>query len=207
MAVQKPRIKMFTPTSFVDTKNMALYDHLLFSENPLDVVSFCDITFDACKFEKIDFHLLDLKNVFFCDCIFEHIDCSNIEFYKSNFTRCQFIDCKMIGTSFIDSTLVDVVFHSSLIRYGNFSNCKFQHISLAKTDCSQASFHYLDVKDLVISESCLDSAEFLETSLNQVDLSDSSISGIVTDLKSLKGVKVSFEQAASLAQILGITIV
>ena len=113
----------------------------------------------------------------------------------------------MIGTSFIDSTLVDVTFHSSLMRYSNFANCKFQHISFVKSDCLQASFHYLDVKDLSISESCLDETEFLESSLNQVDLSDSSISGIVTDLKSLKGAKVSFEQAASLAQILGVTIV
>ena len=70
MPVQKPRVKLFTPSTFVHAKDMDLYDHLSFSENPSVVVSFCDITFDACKFEKIDFHLLDFKNVFFCDCIF-----------------------------------------------------------------------------------------------------------------------------------------
>lgn len=207
MSIQKPRVKPFISSTFPAAKEKNSYDHLLFSENPSNEISFCDVTFDACKFVKIDFHLLNLKNVFFCDCIFEHVDCSNLEFYKSNFTRCQFIDCKMIGTSFIDSILVDVAFQSSLLRYGNFSNCKFHHISFVKTDCSQATFHYLNVKDLSISESRLDDAEFLEASLNLVDLSDSSISGIVTDLKSLKGAKVNFEQAASLAQILGITIV
>ena len=57
MPVQKPRVKLFTPSTFVHAKDMDLYDHLSFSENPSVVVSFCDITFDACKFEKIVFHL------------------------------------------------------------------------------------------------------------------------------------------------------
>lgn len=207
MSIQNPRIQSLVSSTFIQVKESEIYENIKFSVNPDSNVSFSDITFDSCKFEKIDFHLLNLKNVFFCDCIFEHIDFSNFEFYKTNFTRCQFIDCKMIGTSFIDSVLADVSISSSLLRYGNFSNCKLQHFVLTKTDCSQASFHYMNVKDFSISQSNLQGAEFLETSLKQVDLSDSSIEGIVIDLKSLKGAKVSFEQAASLAQILGVIIV
>lgn len=207
MSIQNPRIRSLISSTFIQAQMSKIYENILFSVNPDSNVSFSDITFDSCKFEKIDFHLLNLKNVFFCDCIFEHVDCANFEFYKTNFTRCQFIDCKMIGTSFIDSVLVDVCISSSLLRYSNFSNCKLQHFALVKTDCSQTSFHYMNVKDFSISQSNLQGAEFLETSLKQVDLSDSSIEGIVIDLRSLKGAKVSFEQAASLAQILGVIIV
>ena len=47
MSVQKPRVTLFTPSTFVHAKEMDSYDHLSFSENPSGVVSFCDITFDA----------------------------------------------------------------------------------------------------------------------------------------------------------------
>ena len=207
MMIQKPRIKNLESFTFKKAQNEQIYENLFFSVNPSNNISFSDITFDSCKFEKIDFKFLKLKNVFFCDCIFEHVDLSNFEFYKVNFTRCRFIDCKMIGTSFIDSVLTDISISSSLLRYGNFANCKVHHFLLEKTDCCQASFHYIHVKDIFFSQCNLKNTEFLETPLNEVDLSNSTIEGIIIDLKSLKGAKVSFEQAASLAQILGITII
>lgn len=41
-------------------------------ENIKDDYLFQDVTFDACKFNNIDFTILNMKNCFFIDCIFEN---------------------------------------------------------------------------------------------------------------------------------------
>ena len=114
MNIIKPKIK-FTKDYIFENN---IYKNALFTKNPENKVIIEDIDFDSCIFKNIDFSLIELINVNFLDCIFESCDLSNKNFNEKLIERCEFNSCKLLGSSFINASLKDILIDNSILKYG-----------------------------------------------------------------------------------------
>lgn len=182
------------------------YYQCLFVENPKDTIIIKNTSIDECKFVKIDFNKIKLVNTHFIDCIFEGCDLSNLEFNKVSIHRCHFINCKMIGSSFIDCSIRDVLFQNVQGRYMNIALGNIRNVEFKDTCLDESSMMEVDVKQLEFNHVSLISSEIFKTRLYGIDLKQANIEGIKIDLYSLKGVHVDMYQAIALSGLLGIIV-
>ena len=111
MNIIKPKIK-FTKDYIFENN---IYKNALFTKNPENKVIIEDIDFDSCIIKNIDFSLIELINVNFLDCIFESCDLSNKNFDEKLIERCEFNSCKLLGSSFINASLKDILIDNSTL--------------------------------------------------------------------------------------------
>ena len=62
------------------------------------------------------------------------------------------------------------------------------------------------IKNILFKESDLTRAQFLKTSLNGIDFSDSTIEGIIVSIQDIKGATVNQFQAIDLMNLLGVKV-
>lgn len=90
--------------------------------------------------------------------------------------------------------------------YANMNGTKWTNCEWEDSLLPQASIHDVKWKEMTIHECDLSGCEIMHASMKGMDLRTSVIDGIAVDLKDLKGCIVNYEQALSLAQLLGIII-
>ena len=158
--------------------------------------------FFECRFEYVAFH--EMRGCLFADCIFDHCDFSNADFHETVFRRVHMQQCRMTGTDMSQCTFQDTVLDNCQAVYVNFSASKMKLCQWKETVFREAAMSMCTFADLSVSRCDFTSAEFLDTSLNKVDLSDSKIGGISVGMKELKGVIMNEEQALACVKLLGI---
>lgn len=204
----KPKIKYCRKTTFEE----AIIDNEFiggsFSSNPTSKIKIENTTIDCCVFKGIDFtNSIEFKNVEIWDSIFENCDLSNFEFNNRSLHRCQFINCRLVGVNFINCSLKDVLFNNVQALYLNMVSCNIKDISFENSNLEKANLTDNKIKNMLINESNFSEAEIQKTSLKDVDFSNSTIDGIMTDLDSLVGIKVNSIQALDLIKLLGIEVI
>ena len=118
----KPKITNIEDKNILDSYYENEFTNYHFNENIKEKITIKNTTFDSCIFENIDFTNIELIDVDLIDVIFDGCDLSNKCFDYKMLSRVEFKNCKMIGTSFIESVLRDILFDSCVMRYLNFSN-------------------------------------------------------------------------------------
>ena len=78
--------------------------------------------------------------------------------------------------------------------------------SARESNFSEASFSESKFKKTVLKDCEFTRADFMHADLNGMDFSDCGIDGAFFQLDRLKGITVSYEQAVSLAKLLGIKV-
>ena len=144
------------------------------------------------------------EKIVISDVIFDSCYLSNKEFNERLISRVEFINCKLVGTTFIDSSIRDVLFNKCQAKYINFSDSIINKVSIENTDLTDASFNCVKIKDINFSKNNFYRCEFLKTKLTNVDFSDSNIEGIIFDNYSLKGIIIEPFQSASIVGMLGV---
>lgn len=166
-----------------------------------------DTNFYGCSFTNIDFSSCDLKEVYFENCKFISCDFSLCTPSRYALKYDEFISCKLMGISFIEDHIEGCLFKETNMKYANFSDSKLDKVVFDDVNLEESSFISLKKLNKVVFNKCnLRLGDFYNTSLNGVDLTSCDITGIKTDLDSLKGLIVTPMQALDLSTILGIVI-
>lgn len=161
-------------------------------------------TFGNVQISSSSFFSISFDNVIFNQVVFTHVDFSNSNFTNCGLHYCQFVDCKMIGTSFSESTLKFCKFHNISGRYMSICSCKIHDLSITESDLLEARFLESFPNKFVFENVNLKNAEFNMFSLKNVDLSTCNIENFLIDPKYLRGVTLNYSQMVDLAPILGI---
>lgn len=205
MNIKKPKIGQINDITFEEALKINEFYDKRFTENPIKNIN--DITFNGCNFYKIDFTKIELKNVDIWDSIFEDCDLSNILFDKRSINRCIFKNCRIVGVNFIECSINDLQIINCLGIYLNLYGNKIKNIIIKDTNMKESNFIENKISDLEFDNVDLEKSEINNTLFKGTDFSSCNISGITTDLISLKGIKINTNQAIELVGLLGVEIV
>ena len=164
------------------------------------------IEFNSCIFEKVDFSQVKVEKIDFIDCLFNKCDLSNIDLSEKLILRCEFNDCKLIGSKFVETSLQNVLFNNCNMNYCNFNNSRIKELKFNYTKLKDSSFIEINHNKLEFNECDLENSEFYNTKLKDIDLSTSTIEGILVTPNDLKGVYINNYQATLLIRGFGINI-
>ena len=112
----------------------------------------------------------------------------------------------MIGASFEGSSLMSVGFTDCQMDYCNFSNTKAQQLMMQRCAMSENAFVSFKWKEWQVDGCRMHRCEFSDTPMKGMDVSTCEIGSWLIDLYSLRGLKVTQEQALIFAGLLGLQI-
>ena len=164
-----------------------------------DQVRISDCIFENCTFPKQTY----IKSEFL-DCTFQNIILSNYNFSESIFYRCTFESCQLLGTNFSINRWKDIRINNSRGDFLNLSEAKIENITFDTSTLKDAFFQSVVIKKKLIFTDCeLSQADFSETKLAAVDISTSQFETLVVTPTLLKGITISYFQAAQFMSMLG----
>ena len=160
----------------------------------------------GCVFKNVVLSRLDMQQMHFCDCEFIHCDLSGLPFRDGTLIRCTFSDFRMTGCTFDQMLLRDVLFSDCALKYASFSDSKIERCEFSGCDLSEGTLFGIKTKTWAISRCKLVRAQIRECSLSGLDLSDSEIAELSAPPEVLRGMTVSFSQAAEILALFGVRI-
>ena len=172
---------------------------------------FSNSTISSKNIDKIVFNNCDFTNVKFDTCIldgitFNNCDLSMVEFVDGGIHRCKFKNTKLVGANIGKSSMRNVIVEECYAKYFNLYQTRTSRLFLKSSNFTEARFY-----DCVLAEAIFDSvnflsAEFLNTSLSGVDLSETEISGLRIKEEDIKGAIISIKQTPLVATLFGLKI-
>ena len=178
----------------------------IFDGDFLEGVEKVRIHFDGCLFRNVIFSDCHFPHLDFLDCIFDHCDLSNIECSEGSIHRCRFEQCRMTGSDISANVIHNTAFIKNTGKYINFSFTKFKQVTMEDNDFTSGGFNGCEFKKIIFTDCKLDQCEFVNAVLDGVNWKTCSIDEIMITIENLRGLTVSSEQAANIAQLFGLTI-
>lgn len=160
---------------------------------------FSDVSFEGCEFQD-----QMLKRGEWLDCQFFNMVLSNKDFSDSIFYRCSFERCQLLGTNFSSNRWKETKVVDSRGDYLSFSDSLMEKVIFEKVSLKEAFFQQLIVKKGLVFDECeLDQADFMDTPLKTVDFSKSEFEQLFFSPQLMKGVTISYNQAAQMMAMQG----
>lgn len=175
-------------------------------QNQTILGSFHDIELKHCQLTNCDFSQADIHGMNCIHVIFDHCDLSNFDFNNVAMHHVIFRNCKLMGMDCSMSSMKHVQILSCLGRFANFSFATIDYFLIQESDFTESVWNEVTWKHRNLSDSNFQQAEFLNTSLRELDVTSCEIAGIRVTTDSLVGVQVSALQAVSLTELFGIIV-
>lgn len=156
--------------------------------------------FDGCRLTGCDFTRASLQEV-----IFDHCDLSGARFDDAGLLQVQFLDCRGLGAYFTGALWDEVTIEGGSFQYANLARVEWKNCRL-RTGMQDAVLTDLTAKKTHVDGCDFTRADWSHAHIAQLDLSRSVIEGAVFSPEALQGVRVSRDQAADLARLLGLVI-
>lgn len=137
MKVLEPKVEKAENSDFYRDYEDNYFHDAIYEIEEYRSIKIVDTTLDGCIFKNINFSNIELKDVELIDCIFDGCDLSNQKFDFKLIQRVKFINCRMLGISFLNSSLKDVEIRDSKANYINFSESTLKGIIIADTDMEE----------------------------------------------------------------------
>ncbi len=180
-----------------------------FKSQLVEGVTRSNLSVSSCRFSNCSFIKSQFKKGQFSDIVFSYCDLSNIQFTGSSFHRVEFIGCKLTGTVFADATFHQLFFKECRGEYVNMSGSKQRHVFYQNSNLRGGAFDNCKWGNIYFEKCNLIEAEFYQTPLKDIDLSDSEIAGLRINAipwTELRGVEVTSLQALDFVNLLGIKV-
>lgn len=168
----------------------------------------CGVTFEGCVFDHCKLSQCGFEGCDFTDVRFDRCDLSNAVFRKAVFFRNEWRGTKAIGCDLQESRWMQVLLEECVLRYGNLSRGKLRNVRFDRCMMQEAALNRCRLQMAEFSRCDLTRANVTETPLAGMDLSDSILDGLLLSEggPELRGLSVSYDQAAELARLLGLNI-
>lgn len=164
------------------------------------------VCFDRVKFVNVNFRGTSLRKTEFTDVVFDNCDLSNIDFGESVFHRVTFHQCKLLGMDFSEATLRNTVFEKCYADYAVLRFVSAKQVKFVSSSFAKADFFKMTISNLLFDETKLDQAQFSQTKLNGIDLSNCEFDSLGASLEDLQGCIISPEQASVFAGLFGLVV-
>ncbi|MCF6515745.1 hypothetical protein GSH19_06240 [Lactobacillus sp. S2-2] len=163
-------------------------------------INISDVIFDNCLFEDNDFSGSE-----WLDITFNNMDLSNKNFNESIIYRSKFNNCRMTGISLIDTRLKSDDFSKSQLDFCNFSGSKLNELNFFECSLNGMLFQEVEHQKKINFDKCsLNDTSFINTKMNQIDLSTSYFDNIELSIELIRGVTMNSAQLVLIADYLGI---
>jgi len=169
----------------------------------LSGICFDQVVFENCRLTGCSFCRTHLADVIFKSC-----DLSNSDFSDSSFDSCELSSVKGLGANFSESYIQNVTMRDCNLKYTNFNSAQLHKVSMSECDLSESFISSCKLKSVFFHEVLFIKATFFKTPLKGLDFTSCQLDGIVLSSEGteLKGILVTYSQAAELARLLGIII-
>lgn len=140
-------------------------------------------TFGGFSVEGADLSDGDFDHAAFEEITFIGIDFTTTSFDKTFFGQCIFIECLLSEASFLSADLNEVSFLNCDMVEAAFDDASM--IGITMDGCTgQIIFDNAEIKEAVISDCCIPRSTFIGTLLDNVDFSESNMTGCEFDSQS-----------------------
>lgn len=194
----------------VKTFQSALDDHYLtdckISQETIEYEAEEALHIDKVIFENVNFLEVQWPRSEFIDVQFINCDLSNADFSRSVFHRTEFHNSKLVGTNFAEAGIRHTLFKDCVLNYATFGFSLCNTSRFESSLMRYADFYEAELKQTEFDGCDMNDVNFVETSLNGVDLSSNSFENIQVTMEKLAGCKVSEPQALAFARQLGLEI-
>lgn len=206
--IEKPKlnVELLKDVSFEKSLDEQYVNGYEFNGDMISMMEIEYLHFDGCVFKNVIFEECIFENIDMLDCIFDGCDLSNIQMINGCIHRCEFHNCRLVGSDFSSNTIHNTIFDHNNARYMNLSFVKFKNVAIIENDMMSSSFNETIFKTTTFTNNNLTLTEFMNADCSSIDLSTSTIDGIVLTEKSMKGLSVSSLQAIDLSKLLGLKI-
>lgn len=201
-----PLLPKLTETDFISLDDEIIIEGLSVKDQDLSYQDIRNLVFRECRFEKITMNRNHLERFECSNVIFDHCDFSNTEWIGASFHQVHFHQCKLTGTNFAESYLRDCLFEECIADYASFSATNQKVVHFQKTSLNDTEFVDVTWNNLVFDGCSLTGGNWFHTKLAGLDLTKSSFDRIAFSQELLKGLKVTQEQAITIAAGLGLII-
>ena len=155
-----------------------------------------NITMDGCKFSKCQFKDCSFSFIEYMDIIFDHCEFENVHLNQCSLSRVHFISCRISGMELSQSLVQDTLFQL----------CKGHYCDFDINDLTGSGFVQCDFKKTSFDKCILNSTEWFNTKLKELDFSSCEIENIAVSSDKLTGVVVNSSQALEFVKLLGIVV-
>lgn len=202
--ISNPELNNLEKIKYEDIENNYNLENLCIENEK--IILDTNVVIKSCKFNGVVFDKLDIKFGTLEDVEFINCDLSNVNFMDTTFFRVKFENCKLFGTNFVDSDFDNVIIKDSMCNLINIAGLKIQNSKLTNSNFKESRIMTCILKNIIIENIDLSKSDIIDTSLKDIDLSSSNINNIKTDLESIKGCIINFEQSMDLIGLLGVKI-
>lgn len=204
--IQKPDL----PQSLEPLSIKEIADHSSFElgrmETTVGPIHAKHVRFREIHVRNVVFEKTHLPFSSWIDVVFEKCDLSNADFSGAKLNRVEFIDCKMRGANFDHVVMRDVSWVNCQAPYSRFSLTELKDVRFENCFLSGSNFLDSSVDNLQLGTTTIDDVQFSGTSLKNVDLSECQYTYIHLREDDLRGAIVSPEQAISLIEVFGVKV-
>ncbi|WP_348920811.1 pentapeptide repeat-containing protein [Enterococcus rotai] len=201
-----PLLPQLTETDFISLDDEVIIEGMVLKDQDLSYQDVRNLVFRECQFEKITMNRNHLERFECSNVIFDHCDLSNTEWIGASFHQVHFRQCKLTGTNFAESYLRDCLFEDCLADYSSFSATNQKVVQFKRTSLNDTEFVELAWNHLLFDSCSLTGSNWFHTKLADLDLTKSTFEKIAFSQELLKGLKVTQEQAITIAAGLGLVI-
>ena len=159
-----------------------------------------NITLDGCKFSKCQFIDGSFSG------IFDHCEFENVHLNQCSLSRVHFISCRISGMELSQSLVQDTLFQLCKGHYCDFGGSTFKECAFDINDLTGSGFVQCDFKKTSFDKCILNSTEWFNTKLKELDFSSCEIENIAVSSDKLTGVVVNSSQALEFVKLLGIVV-
>jgi uncharacterized protein YjbI with pentapeptide repeats len=136
----------------------------------------------------------------------ERCDLCLVEWPAAKLTRVVFRDCRATGARWSEAELEDVRFVGCQLECASFAGARFRRVSFEQCRLRDADFGGADLAGTIFGDCELHGVDLLGAKLAGADVHTSSLREVRIDARDMRGLVVSREQAAVLAQLLGLVV-
>lgn len=165
-----------------------------------------NVTIDGCKFSKCQFKDCSFSFMECMDIIFDHCEFENVHFNQCSLSRVHFISCRISGMEFSQSLMQDTLFQLCKGHYCDFGGSTFKDCMFDINDLTGSGFVQCDFEKTSFDKCILNSTEWFNTKLKELDFSSCEIENIAVSSDKLTGVVVNSSQALEFVKLLGIVV-
>ncbi|PZL70898.1 hypothetical protein CI088_13500 [Enterococcus plantarum] len=201
-----PLLPQLTETDFISLDDELVIEGLVLKDQDLSYQDVRNLVFRECRFDKITMNRNHLERFDCINVIFDHCDLSNTEWIGASFHQVHFRQCKLTGTNFAESYLRDCFFEDCLADYVSFSATNQKVVQFHQTSLKDTEFVEVTWSNLLLDNCSLTGSNWFHTKLAGLDLTKSTFEKIAFSQELLRGLKVTQEQAITIAAGLGLVI-
>ncbi|MBM7689617.1 hypothetical protein BCR24_12670 [Enterococcus ureilyticus] len=201
-----PVLPKLTKTDFISIDDEVIIEGLSLKDQDLSYQDIRNLVFRESRFEKVTMNRNHLERFECSNVIFDHCDLSNTEWIGASFHQVHFRQCKLTGTNFAESYLRDCLFEDCLADYTSFSATNQKVVEFKKTSLNNTEFVEVMYNNLLLDQCSVTGSNWFHTKLAALDLTTCTFERIAFSQELLKGLKVTQEQAITIAAGLGLII-